>query len=191
MAWFDRNPGGKKGPESEPEKVPEVAKAPDPTPVAPPPEPKPAPKVEAPVPPTSESLVGHLYKGSRINGQLTFQGAARIDGNVEGEVQCQGTLTIGESAEVRAKIAGQVVVIRGRVEGNVTATEKIELVAPARLFGNIQAPRLVISEGVVFDGDCSMGAPKQQKVGVANSQGVNVDKATGQQAPKRQGESDK
>ena len=191
MAWFERNPGGKKGPDGESEKAPEVAKMPDPTPAAPPPEAKPAPIAEAPPPPPSPAgLVGHLFKGSRISGQLTFQGAARIDGSVEGEIQCQGTLTIGETAEVRAKISAQVVVIRGRVEGNVAAAEKIELVAPARLIGNIHAPRLVISEGVVFDGDCSMGAPKQ-KVGVANSQNVNVDKAAGPQAPKRQAESDK
>ena len=49
---------------------------------------------------------------------------------VDGEIQCQGTLTIGEGAEVKAKITGQVVVIRGRVEGNVTAKDRVELVAP-------------------------------------------------------------
>ena len=81
---------------------------------------------------------------------------------------CQGALTIGEGAEVRAKISGQVVVIRGKVEGNVTAKEKVELLASARLIGNISAPKLIISEGVVFDGDCSMGVAKQTS-GVANS----------------------
>jgi len=109
---------------------------------------------------------------------------------VEGEIQCHGKLTIGEGAEVRAKISAQVVVIQGRVEGNVMAKEKIELIAPARLYGNIDTPRLIITEGVMFDGDCSMGVRKQ-KSGVANSQGVSADKAAAAQAPKLQADSEK
>jgi cytoskeletal protein CcmA (bactofilin family) len=129
--------------------------------------------------------VGHLYKGSRVSGQLTFQGPARIDGAVDGEIQCQGILTIGEGAEVRAKISGQAVVIRGKIEGNVTAREKVELVAPARLIGNINTPRLIIAEGVVFDGDCSMGGAKQ-KGGVTSSQSMSSDKVAAAPAPKLQ-----
>jgi cytoskeletal protein CcmA (bactofilin family) len=178
MAWFDRNPGGKKNSEVEPAKFAEAPKsAPEPAPVAATPEPKPAPKMEvAPPLPSTAGLVGYLYKGSRVSGQLSFQGPARIDGVVDGEIQCQGALTIGDGAEVRAKISGQVVVIRGKVEGNVTAKERVELLAPARLIGNVSAPRLIISEGVVFDGDCSMGVAKQ-KGGVANSQTLGVDRA--------------
>ena len=213
MAWFDRNPGGKKVPEKVPEKTPEavkpasqpapvpaaplpaapvstapVAAAPVPAaPVAAAPEPKPeAPKVEAPPPPATAALVGHLYKGSRVSGQLSFQGPARIDGAVDGEIHCEGILTIGEGAEVRAKISGQTVVIRGKVEGNVTAKEKVELAAPARLIGNIDTPRLIMTEGVVFDGDCAMGVAKQ-KGGVASSQSVNDKSAA--PAPKLQADS--
>ena len=195
MAWFDRNPGGKKEPAAEPEKIADAVKPPvQPAPLAaaPVPEPKPASKEVAPPPPAQPSepgLVGHLYKGSRISGQLSFQGSARIDGAVEGEIQCGGTLTIGESAEVRAKISGQIVIIRGKVEGNVTAKEKAELAAPARLIGNLDAPRLIIREGVVFDGECSMGAAKQ-KGGVAGSQAVGADiVAATAQAPKLQADS--
>jgi cytoskeletal protein CcmA (bactofilin family) len=193
MAWFDRNPGGKKSSEVEPPKVAEVSKpAPEPTPVVvAAPEPKPTPKVEiAPPPPPSPTagLVGYLYKGCRVSGQLSFQGPARIDGVVDGEIQCQGALTIGEGAEVRAKISGQVVVIRGKVEGNVTAKERVELLAPARLIGNVSAPRLIISEGVVLDGDCSMGVAKQ-KSGVVNSQNVSVDRVAAAPPAKLQADS--
>jgi cytoskeletal protein CcmA (bactofilin family) len=177
MAWFDRNPGGKKISEVEPHKADVAPKpTPEPAPVAAAPEPKPAPKVEAAPPLASTAgLVGYLYKGSRVSGQLSFQGPARIDGVVDGEIKCQGSLTIGEGAEIRAKISGQTVVIRGKVEGNVTAKEKVELLAPGRLTGNISAPRLIIAEGVVFDGDCSMGVARL-KGGVANSQSVSVDR---------------
>jgi cytoskeletal protein CcmA (bactofilin family) len=191
MAWFDRNPGGKKDPAVEPEKIREAPKPPvQPAPVAtaPVPEPKPVLKEVAPPQPSEPGLVGHLYKGSRISGQLSFQGSARIDGSVEGEIHCQGTLTIGEGAEVRARVSGQVVIIRGKVEGNVTAKEQVQLAAPARLIGNIDTPRLVITGGVVFDGDCSMGVAKQ-KGGVASSQAVGADKAAVAQAPKLQADS--
>ena len=184
MAWFDKNPGGKKT-ETEPQSVVQAPKpAPEPVPTLAVPSPQPVAKVEV-APPQSPTagLVGHLYKGSRVTGQLSFQGPARIDGIVDGEVNCQGILTIGEGAEVKARITGQVVVIRGRVEGNVTAKERIELLAPARVIGNIDAPRLMIAEGVIFDGDCSMGVAKQ-KIGVAGSHGQSADKSAAASAPK-------
>jgi cytoskeletal protein CcmA (bactofilin family) len=113
----------------------------------------------------SADLVACLYKGSRVTGQLTFHGATRIDGHVDGEILCHGRLTIGEGAEIRAKVSGEVVVIYGHVEGDVTAKEKVELGAPARLLGNIEAPRLVVAEGVAFEGRCAMsGAGKNREV---------------------------
>ena len=172
MTWFDRSLGGKKEPQkidSKPDMAQAVSEpAPD--------ENTPSSKIEPAPAPAARGLVGYLYKGSRVTGQLTFQGSARIEGNVDGEIQCHGTLTIGERAEVRAKISGDVVVIRGKVEGNVVAKEKVELVAPARLFGDIDTPRLIITEGVVFDGDCTMGVARQ-KGGIAGSQNLNADKA--------------
>lgn len=147
MVWFDRSPGGKKGSAAEaPEPALESPGATDP----------------GPAESAGEELVAHLYKGSRVTGQLTFHGAAKIDGTVEGEVLCHGVLTIGEGAEVRAKVSGDVVVIRGSVEGDVAARKKVELERPARLLGNIDAPRLVVAEGVVFDGDCSMRGAREK-----------------------------
>lgn len=183
MAWFDKNSGGKTT-ETEPQSVAQAATpAPAPVPVSAAPVP-PAAKIEVPPPPqTTAGLVGYLYKGSRVAGELSFQGPARIDGKVDGEINCQGILTIGEEAEVKAKITAQVVIIRGRVEGNVTAKERIELLAPARLIGNIDAPRLLITEGVVLDGDCSMGVAKQ-KGEVAGSRSPSADKAAVAAAPK-------
>ena len=190
MAWFDRSPGGKKSSEAVPEKAPETPKpAPEPSPVAAAPAPKPTPKIEAAPPaPSTPALVGYLYKGSRVSGQLSFQGPARIDGFVEGEIQCQGPLTVGEGADVRARISGQVVTIQGKVEGNVTAKERVELLAPGRLIGNVNAPRLIIAEGVVFDGDCSMGAAKQ-KNGATSSQSVSIERAAAASTAKLQADS--
>ena len=183
MAWFDRNPGEKKEPENQ------RAVASNPRPVATATASEPVP-VKEPPRPAEAGVVASLFKGSRVTGQLNFQGAARIDGIVDGEIQCQGMLVIGAGAEVRAKITGQTVVVHGRVEGNVIAKERLELVAPARLYGNIVTPRLTIAEGVVFDGDCSMGATKQ-KGGVAGIHSASGEMAVAANAPKPPVDSEK
>jgi cytoskeletal protein CcmA (bactofilin family) len=182
MAWFDRGVGDKTDAKGESERaVPSAAVMPQNDAEA-----ATAPAATAAGTPTAApaemGLVGHLFKGSRVTGQLTFQGPARIDGQVDGEIQCHGTLTIGESAEVRAKIFAQVVIVRGKVEGNITAKEKLELFAPARVIGNISTPRLKVTDGVAFDGDCSMGMAKQ-KAGVASSSALSADSAPAKSVP--------
>jgi len=98
-----------------------------------------------------------LGKGSRINGKLAFEGAVRIEGQVEGEIAAEDTLTIGESAVVKAKINGTSVIVHGQVTGDVNARSVLELHATAKVLGNISAPRLVVHEGAIFEGQCSMG----------------------------------
>jgi cytoskeletal protein CcmA (bactofilin family) len=98
-----------------------------------------------------------LGKGSRVTGKLVFEGAVRIEGHVEGEITAQDTLTIGESAIVNAQINGTSVVVHGKVTGDITARKRLEIRAPGKVFGNISAPSVVINEGVVFEGQCTMG----------------------------------
>ncbi len=98
-----------------------------------------------------------LGKGTRVTGKLSFEGPVRIEGQVEGEISAQDTLTIGEGAVVNAQVIGSSVIIHGRVTGDVTARKRLEIRAPGKLFGNISAPSLVIHEGVVFEGHCTMG----------------------------------
>lgn len=183
MAWFERNTGGKKDPNLEAERTPETAKtAGSSNPMATSTLSAAAVK-SAELPASIAGLVGYLYKGSRVSGHLSFQGSARIDGTVDGDIHCQGTLTIGESAEVKARITAQAAIIYGKVEGNVSAREKIELIAPARLVGDIETSRLIITEGVFFEGDCSMGVA-QAKGGVVGSHNAVADKAAGAQSAK-------
>lgn len=105
-------------------------------------------------------LQANLGKGSRVEGKLSFEGSVRIDGQVEGDINAQDTVVIGKNAEVTAQIHANAVVIEGRVNGDVTARQRIELRAPARLFGNLVTPSLVIHEGAVFEGHCTMGGPE-------------------------------
>ena len=137
--------------------------APQPTAVAP--AAPAAPREAAPRPPEprGESAEGAeptavLGKGSRVSGKLAFDGTVRVDGHVEGEISAQGTLVVGEEAVVTAQITGAIVVIRGKVTGDINAKKRVEIRAPGKLFGNIVTPSLVIHDGVIFEGHCSMGS---------------------------------
>ena len=99
-----------------------------------------------------------LGKGSAFDGKLTFEGAVRIDGEFSGEIRTDGTLIIGQTAEVKAEIQASVVVIEGTVRGDLTATGSIEIHAPARVYGNLTTPQLEIEKGSVFEGNCQMQA---------------------------------
>jgi cytoskeletal protein CcmA (bactofilin family) len=98
-----------------------------------------------------------LGKGSRITGRLEFEGPVRIEGYVEGEIAAQSTLTVGETAVVKAQVTGTSIVIHGQVTGDVTASTRLEIRGPAKVFGSITTPSLVIHEGAIFEGRCSMG----------------------------------
>src|SRR5262245_6894965 len=67
-----------------------------------------------------------LGKGSSVSGKLVFQGAVRIEGQVEGEITAQDTLIVGESAVVSAQISGTSVVVHGTIRGDVTARKRLE-----------------------------------------------------------------
>jgi cytoskeletal protein CcmA (bactofilin family) len=101
----------------------------------------------------------YLGTGSRVSGKLNFDGTVRVDGQVEGEISAQETLVVGERAVVTAQISSNTVVIKGKVTGDINARKRVEIRAPGKLYGNIVTPSLVIQEGVVFEGHCSMGAP--------------------------------
>jgi len=98
-----------------------------------------------------------IGKGSRITGKLVFEGTVRIEGQVDGEIASQDTLTVGESAVVKAKIVGTSIIVHGQVTGDITDRTRLELRAPSKVVGNINTPSLVIHEGAVFEGQCAMG----------------------------------
>lgn len=113
------------------------------------------------LPSVRDNLNAFIGEGTTFKGTLSFQGTVRVDGKLDGEIFTKDTLVVGESAEIRADIHAGAIVIGGTIHGNITAEKKIELHSGARLYGNISTPSLVIAEGVVFEGSCTMG--KQQK----------------------------
>jgi len=92
--------------------------------------------------------------GCSFEGLLTFQGETRVDGQLVGEVIAQGTLRLGETARVRARIEVDELIVEGELVGDVLARRRIELLPTARVKGSIAAPRLSLAEGSVFEGHC-------------------------------------
>src|SRR5260370_38867495 len=93
-----------------------------------------------------------LNSDVEVKGTLKFSGELTFDGKLDGDIQSEGSLTLGDNAVVKGNINVNTVVIRGKVNGNVTAKEKIDIKTKTELFGDIRAPKLVIEEGVTFVG---------------------------------------
>lgn len=111
-----------------------------------------------------------LGRGSTFEGKLVFEGTVRIDGRFKGEIHSEGKLIVGENGDIDGEIWVESAVISGKVSGNITGKSKIELQPPARMQGNITAPALVIQEGAIFDGNCSMSkSARQPKSGTEGS----------------------
>jgi len=106
----------------------------------------------------TDKVEAFLGKGSKVVGTLTFTGPVELDGYVEGEVIAQDRLTIGESAVINARISGGEILVKGTVNGYITASKRLSLKRPARVIGNINCTNLSIEEGVIFEGKASMGA---------------------------------
>lgn len=102
-------------------------------------------------------LSGFVGYGTVLTGEAAFQAMLRIDGHFSGRISSEnGTLIVGSTGQVDANIIVAAAVINGTVNGDIIAAEKLELGRTARVVGNIQTPRLVIDDGAVLEGGCSM-----------------------------------
>jgi len=95
-----------------------------------------------------ETIIGD---GTRIAGEVGVTGTLRIDGFVEGDIQADWVV-VGETGKIRGNTRTRGMVVGGKVEGNIEATETVELKEKAVMVGEIRAPKLAVSEGAVFDG---------------------------------------
>jgi cytoskeletal protein CcmA (bactofilin family) len=106
--------------------------------------------------PTAQASGGLLSGGVSIKGSVKFRNSLLIDGEVEGEIDSTGTLTIGEHAKIRGTIRAKSVNVRGTIDGNIYASERCELGAGCTLRGDIEAPRLVVDENATFLGSAKI-----------------------------------
>ncbi len=117
----------------------------------------------APIAPQSSSPAAgearaYLDKGSKISGKLFFEGPVRIDGQVDGEISASDAVVVGESAVLTAQVRAASVMIAGKISGDITAGKRIEIRPTAKVFGSLTTPVLVVHDGALFEGHCTMNA---------------------------------
>jgi cytoskeletal protein CcmA (bactofilin family) len=103
-----------------------------------------------------DQVIAFLGKGTEFEGKLTFHGITRIDGHFKGDILTDGHLIVSEQGLVEADVHASSIIISGEVHGNISADQRVDIHAPAKVFGDIQAPSVVIDEGVIFEGRTRM-----------------------------------
>ena len=110
----------------------------------------------------SKKLSAFLGEDTEVEGKLKFHGTLRIDSRFKGEITAVGSLIVGETGIIEADIHATNVLSSGEIRGAISADEVIEILEPGKVFGNIEAPNVVIHPGVVFEGNCWTHAPKKR-----------------------------
>ncbi|HEY5029554.1 MAG TPA: polymer-forming cytoskeletal protein [Candidatus Angelobacter sp.] len=129
--------------------------------------------------------VGHIGKSVQIKGELTGSEDLYLDGSIEGTIDLRDhSLIIGPNGKIKAGITARDLVVHGRVEGNVTATGRVELRKSCTLIGDVSTQRIVIEDGAFFKGAIDI-KEKTQSVEVrkplvaAASAGMSTGSSTG------------
>lgn len=145
-------------------KSPETPQAPRPAaPTQSPSAPAEASAPAAPASSVSSSSAGGqrniLSNDVHIKGSVRFTNDLLVDGRIEGEISSDGALTVAENAHIKAEVRTKSVVIYGKVHGNITCTDRVEIKASAEMVGDVKAGTLSIEPGAVFVGKSEVGTP--------------------------------
>jgi len=103
-----------------------------------------------------KDIKAYLGEDTVFSGTLSFNGVVRIDGKMDGEVNTDDTLIVGENGVLEADINAGTVICRGKIKGTIQASKRIEIHANSEVVGNIAAPALLVENGAIFDGSCDM-----------------------------------
>ena len=101
-----------------------------------------------------------LSSDVEIKGNIKFSGELTLEGKLEGEVTTDGVLHLGETGSVNGNLNVNSIVVRGKINGNVSAKDKVEIKSKAEVFGDVRAAKLVIEEGVTFVGKTEVNPNK-------------------------------
>jgi cytoskeletal protein CcmA (bactofilin family) len=103
------------------------------------------------------TLSGFVGSGTELTGETTFKAMLRVDGHLSGKISSSsGTLIVGATGKIDANVDVSVAVVHGVVNGDIIASQRLELGRAAKVNGNIQTPSLVIEQGAIFEGNCKM-----------------------------------
>jgi cytoskeletal protein CcmA (bactofilin family) len=110
--------------------------------------------------PSNNNSKNVLNSDVELKGTLRFSGELTFDGKLDGDINSEGSLNLGDNAVVKGNINVNTVVIRGKINGNISAREKIDIKSKTELFGDVRTPKLVIEEGVTFVGKSEVNPNK-------------------------------
>lgn len=116
--------------------------------------------------------VGHIGKSVVIRGELTGNEDLYLDGDIQGTIDLRDhKLVIGPNGKIKATITARDLVVHGKVEGNVTGSERVELKKSCSLVGDISTQRIVIEDGAYFKGaiDIKENAPRKVMAAAASA----------------------
>ena len=108
----------------------------------------------------SGELNGFLDKGASFKGELEFDDTMRIDGKFNGRITSKNELIVGESANIEGDIHVGRVAISGTVIGKIVADQRVEIHRNGKVYSDVDTPALIIEEGAIFQGNCTMGERK-------------------------------
>jgi cytoskeletal protein CcmA (bactofilin family) len=94
---------------------------------------------------------------ARVKGEVSFESAAKVLGEVEGSITGKGKLHIADGANCKATVHAKEVAVEGHIEGNVQATDRVELQPKGRITGDVVAARMSMADGASIDGHCRIG----------------------------------
>jgi cytoskeletal protein CcmA (bactofilin family) len=134
----------------------------------PPPEPsRPVPPAPAPEPARSAPATGEqatIGKGLYIKGEITGSESLYVDGKVDGSINLAGNrVTVGRNGQVAASISAREIVVLGKVRGNITATDRVDIRAEGALTGDVAAARISIEDGAFFKGGIDIRKPETKQ----------------------------
>src|SRR5213594_3431069 len=129
---------------------------------------------KSPRPTKGSDLTAFIDEGSEIEGKYSFTGTVMINGKFRGEITSTDSLIIGEKGIVNATVRAGIVLVNGEVIGNVFATERVELRGTARVYGDVEAPVIVVEEGVHFEGHCKNTKGGSADVASADRDGISL-----------------
>lgn len=113
---------------------------------------------------SQKGLYTILGEGTVCEGTLTVPHSVRIDGSFKGKIETNEVITIGQNGVVEADIIAKSAIIGGKVIGNVIVDDRVELESKSSLIGDLKARDLIINEGAIFHGNCSMERVKGDSV---------------------------
>lgn len=142
-------------------------------------------------------LNGFLDAGSHVQGELRFEHTFRLDGKISGRVVSDGTLIVGEAGHLDGEAEVAQVFVSGKVEGRITASRRIQVAAKGKVFADLETPSLVLEDGALFEGRCSMSqrasraqaasSPPPKADDASDDRGGKVARLRMQDGPRRTG----